>query len=212
MRFSGRELRDLLVAWLVLGLAFALFFDGGGSEFVALLSDPVVLGAALAVSLVTAGVAFVAHELAHKYVAVRFDQIAEFRADYGMLFLGVMSALIGFLFVAPGAVHHRGRLTDRQRGLVALAGPAANVALAVPFGVVVLGTGVGSAGGAGGLLGLVGARGLVVNLFLAAFNLVPIRSLDGATVRGWSTAAWLGAFLPTLAAAVLALFAVDIGI
>jgi len=30
IRFSAREVRDLLVAWAALGLAFAFFFEGPG--------------------------------------------------------------------------------------------------------------------------------------------------------------------------------------
>ncbi len=55
------------------------------------------------------GVAFLLHEIAHKVVAIEHGQIAEFRADYQMLFLALMGALVGFLFAAPGAVYHRGR-------------------------------------------------------------------------------------------------------
>lgn len=204
MRFDAREVRDLLAAWLALGLAFAIFFDGRGAALRNLLGSPSRLGVALAVSLVTAGVAFLGHELAHKFVAVRYGQLAAFRADYGMLFLAVMSALIGFLFAAPGAVRHRGRLTDRQHGVIALAGPAANVVMAVPFAAVWLVSG-------DGLAGVVGGRGLAINLFLAAFNLVPIRSLDGATVRKWNVAVWLGAFLPALALAVVVVFVLGVG-
>ena len=200
LSFSGRELRDLLLAWLALGVAFALFFAGGGSavgglflagEYGALLS-------ALLVSLFTAGVGFLLHELGHKVVAVRFGQRAAFRADYGMLFLAVVSALAGFLFAAPGAVHHAGRITEREHGLIALAGPAVNVALAVLFLPLLL---------FGGLTGspfvsLVGGRGLAVNLLLAAFNMLPFGPLDGNTVRRWNTVVWLVGFLVTAALAV----------
>ncbi|MFB6281813.1 MAG: metalloprotease [Haloferacaceae archaeon] len=200
LRFAPAELRDLAVAWLALGVAFAVFFLGGGTALIGLLARGGVgaLAAAVGVSLVTAGVAFLCHELAHKVVAVRFGQVAAFRADYGMLFLAVMSALVGFLFAAPGAVHHRGRLTPRENGLIALAGPAVNVALALAFAPLAL---LGAATG-GGLLELVGARGLAINLVLAAFNLVPYGPLDGRTVLSWSRAVWALAFLPVAAVAV----------
>ena len=106
MRLDPRERRDLLVAWLALGLAFALFFEGvtpmGLPGY--LTSSAFVSGMVL--SLLTVGVGFLLHELAHKVVATRFDRIAHFRADYGMLFVAVLSAL---------------------------AGPATNMALAVAF-------------------------------------------------------------------------------
>ena len=34
LAFSARELRDLAVAWVALGVAFAVFFAGGGRRAV----------------------------------------------------------------------------------------------------------------------------------------------------------------------------------
>ena len=206
LRFSTRELRDLAVAWVVLGAAFAIFFAGGGNRAItSLLSDGVVVP--LVVSLVTAGLGFLLHELAHKVVAVRFGQIAEFRADYGMLFLALVSALVGFLFAAPGAVHHRGRLTAREHGLIALAGPVTNGVLAVLFTpVYVAGLAVGSP-----LLSLLGSRGVAINLFLAAFNLIPFGALDGRTVLDWSMGVFVLAFVPAVVLTVAVVFVLGIG-
>jgi Zn-dependent protease len=207
LRFSSRELRDLAVAWVALGVAFAIFFAGGGSRAVSMLLNQGVVGPLL-VSLVTAGLGFLLHELAHKVVAVRFDQIAEFRADYGMLFLAVMSALVGFLFAAPGAVHHRGRLTQREHGLIALAGPATNGVLAVVFApVYVAGLIAGSP-----LLSLLGGRGVAINLFLAAFNLIPFGALDGRTVLDWSKGVFVLTFVPAAAIAIYVVFVLGIGL
>jgi Zn-dependent protease len=206
LSFSGRELRDLGVAWLALGLAFAIFFERGGSGFVSLLSRGGLV-AAVVVSLLTAGLGFLIHELAHKVVAVRFGQVAEFRADYGMLFLAVVSAVAGFIFAAPGAVYHRGVLSDREHGLIALAGPAVNLVLAALFVPVLV---------AGGLLGsdflgLVGSRGLAINLFLAAFNMLPFGALDGRTVLDWSTLVFVGVFVPSVAVTVFVVFVLGVG-
>jgi len=206
LRFSARELRDLGIAWIALGVAFAIFFAGGGSRAVAMLLDRGVIGPLL-ISLITAGLGFLLHEIAHKVVAVRFDQIAEFRADYGMLFLAVMSALVGFLFAAPGAVHHRGRLTPREHGLIALAGPVTNGLLALVFvPIYVAGALVGSP-----FLALLGGRGVAINLFLAAFNLVPFGPLDGRTVLDWSTPVFVASFVPAAVVAVYVVFVLGVG-
>ena len=199
LSFSAAERRDLLLAWLALGVAFALFFLGGGPAVVDSLSSGNLgaLASAFVVSLLTAGVGFLLHELGHKVVAVRFGQQAAFRADYGMLFLAVVSALAGFLFAAPGAVHHRGHIPAREHGLIALAGPAVNVALGALFLPLWL---VGS--GLGGMVALVGSYGVAVNFLLAAFNLIPFGPLDGATVRKWSTPIWLASFLVAVALAL----------
>lgn len=207
IHFSGREKRDLLVAWLALGAAFAIFFAGGANGTLRLLSTAGALGVATAfvVSLITAGLGFLLHELAHKVTAINFDHVAEFRADRSMLFLAVMSAMIGFIFAAPGAVYHRGRnVTERENGLIALAGPVVNLGLGAVFlPLLVIGVALQN-----DLVFLLGQRGVVINLFLAAFNLVPFGPLDGKTVIGWSPIVWGVVFVPTVALTVLALFGI----
>ncbi|WP_436926094.1 metalloprotease [Halosimplex amylolyticum] len=199
MSFSTRELRDLAVAWLALGVAFTIFIDRSIAD-AALRGAimPSTLALALGVSLATVGVAFLLHELAHKVVAVRFGQVAAFQADYGMLFLAVMSALAGFLFAAPGAVVHRGRITARENGLIALAGPVTNIGLAAVFLPVML---FGP-----GLLGLVGSRGVSINLLLAGFNMIPYGPLDGRKVFRWSKPVYVAVAVPSVLLAVFALF------
>lgn len=203
--FSGTELRDLLVAWVALGVAFMFFFAGGSGGIGQIIAAGVV--APLAVALSTAGIAFLLHELAHKVVAVHYDQVAEFRADTSMLFLAVMSSLLGFIFAAPGAVHHRGRLTPKEHGHIALAGPVVNLALALVFlPAMAAGNLVGSP-----ILSLIGARGVAINVFLAAFNLIPYGPLDGKTVIGWSKPVWIVAFVPSVLLAVGLVFVGGLG-
>ena len=94
MKFE--EKRDLLIAWLILGVAFANLLGGLNisSVFVALL---------------TAGLGFLLHELAHKLVAQKYGLNAEFIADYQMLALAFFGSFAGFIFAAPGAVYTRGQ-------------------------------------------------------------------------------------------------------
>ena len=195
IRFGTRELLDIAIAWAALSVAFALFFGGGGRT---ILYRPGVLVGLLPASLVTAGLGFLLHEMAHKVTAIRFGQVAEFRADYGMLFLAVAGALAGFLFAAPGAVYHQGRSTLRENGLIALAGPLTNVALGMAFLPLELAL--------GGTLGNVAALGVRINFLLAGFNMIPFGPLDGNTVKTWSLPAFVAFGLPCFALAAWALF------
>jgi len=206
IRFSQRELKDLAIAWLALGVAFAVFINRDllAAITAGRMPNPGEIGGALAVSLFTAGIGFLLHELAHKVVAVRFGQLAEFRADYNMLFLAVVGALAGFLFAAPGAVVHRGRITERENGLIALAGPVTNIALAVVF-VVLLGVAV--LGSVGGLFFELAALGVSINLLLAGFNMIPFGPLDGKKVLAWSKPIYGVVAVPSVGLALLVLFA-----
>jgi Zn-dependent protease len=196
LTFTKRELVDFLVAWIALSVAFAaLIFT---PRF--LFSDEVFTF--LALSAATSGVGFMLHELAHKVVAIRFGQVAHFRADYGMLFVAVMSGFVGFLFAAPGAVHHRGRITRRENGLIALAGPMVNLALFIVFAAIA------ALASPVSLLGIAGAVGVFVNAFLAGFNLIPYGPLDGRSVFRWNKVVWAVCFVPSVLLAVGVVFGV----
>jgi Zn-dependent protease len=192
VRFSTRELFDFAAAWVVLSVAFSIFFARGAflARDLAALTDVFVL------SLLTVGVGFLLHELAHKVTAIRFGKIAEFRADYGMLFIAVVSAMAGFIFAAPGAVYHRGRSTRRENGLIALAGPVTNLVLAAVFFPLAF---------FDGFLGQVGNLGVIINCFLAAFNMLPFGPLDGKTVVNWSKLVFVIVFVPSVVVAAYAI-------
>jgi Zn-dependent protease len=203
MNVGTREAFDLAVAWVALGVAFTVFLrrEVANALFVGLaggLPEEVlaVAGRAFALSMVTVGVGFLLHELAHKVVAIRFGQRAQFRADYGMLFLAIAGAFVGFLFAAPGAVYHRGRITARQNGLIALAGPVTNLGLAVVFAPLLAQP---------GFFGEVGALGVGINLLLAGFNMIPFGPLDGRSVLRWSKVVFVLTFVPSAALAVFGL-------
>jgi Zn-dependent protease len=193
IHFYREELRDLSAAWLALGLAFTLFLEGDFlRERPVQPPDAPALVRIFVLSMATVGTAFLLHELAHKVVAVQFGQIAQFRAQYDMLIIAIFTGLAGILFAAPGAVYHRGVITDRQHGLVAVAGPVTNLVLAGFFAVPFL---IGP-----GIVGELGRMGVLINLFLGVFNMAPAGPLDGKTVWQWHR----GVFLAVLGVGLLA--------
>jgi Zn-dependent protease len=201
VRFSSRELRDFGAAWVALAVAFTFFILSVAIPRFSPLSLLSGLGTGLVVrvfvlSLATVGVGFLLHELAHKIVAIRYGQVAEFRADYTMLALAIGAGLAGFLFAAPGAVYHRGRITARENAFIALAGPLTNVALAFLFAPFIA---------LSGFLGEVGQLGFTINAALAAFNMIPFGPLDGKKVRQWSLVGFGVAFVACAGLAAVAI-------
>jgi Zn-dependent protease len=171
-RIPPRERRDLLIAWLAISIAFTLIW--GGVNVAGLVFFFVM-------SLITVGVAFVLHELAHKFSAMRYGYWAEFQKDNQMLLVAVvMAALVGIVFAAPGATYIYGNATRTENGRISAAGPITNLLLCIPFAALWL---LG-----GELLAIVGLVGLRVNAMIATFNMLPISILDGRKVLAWNPA------------------------
>jgi Zn-dependent protease len=185
--FSQREIRDIILAWAALALAFTIADCG-------LLSGaacPLSLGlpSFYIVAAVAVGSGFVLHELMHKFTAERYGMWAEFRMWVMGIVLALITSSFGFIFAAPGATYIQGgNVSDRQNGIISLAGPATNIVIAFIFLLVgIVGTGI---------IGDIGAVGFPVNLFLATFNMIPILPLDGAKVFRWNKALWAAVFVP----------------
>jgi Zn-dependent protease len=173
-RIPPRERRDLLIAWLAISIAFTLIYIRGGVNIAGLVFFFVM-------SLITVGVAFVLHELAHKFSAMRYGYWAEFQKDNQMLLVAVvMAALVGIVFAAPGATYIYGNATRTENGRISAAGPITNLLLCIPFAALWL---LG-----GELLAIVGLVGLRVNAMIATFNMLPISILDGRKVLAWNPA------------------------
>jgi len=181
-RISRKERFDLVVAWLAISVAFSLIFPR--PDFLAYVTN-------LALSMVTVGVGFVLHELAHKFTAMRYGYWAEFRKDNIMLLVAVvLAALVGVVFAAPGATMIYGTgITREQNGKISAAGPLTNLILCIPFALILV-----VAGGFGpdfafqNLAYAIGIVGLQVNAMIAAFNLLPISVLDGRKILAWNPA------------------------
>lgn len=185
IKTSKLEMVDIAKAWLALSLAFALVFSG-----ITLLNGTinnifsVSFGIMFLVSLFTAGIGFLFHELAHKIVAQRYGCLAEFRAFDQMLYLAVgLAALVGFIFAAPGAVMIAGQITRKENGIISAAGPLTNFVLGSAF------------------LGLmfflpsfdfIFSIGFQINFWLGLFNMIPFWNFDGKKIWNWNNYVWLG--------------------
>ena len=200
-RITRREEADLFVAWMAIAVAFALIqiapFGVFGSN---IRIDPVSAIIYFGIALITVGVGFIIHEMAHKFMAIHFGYWAEFRKDNVMLLVAVvMASLVGFVFAAPGATviySADGRMLSREEnGIISAAGPAVNLLLCIPFAVLFL-------LGGSSILALVGLAGIQINAMLATFNMLPVSILDGKKVLAWS----VPAFLLLIGASVAVLF------
>lgn len=183
------EAFEFLKAWVGTALAFAVLYRDLPLSFVTI----------LLITTFTAGLGVILHELAHRVVARRFGATAHFVANNTMLVISVLVAFSGFLFAAPGAVWHSGWLTKRQSGLIAAAGPATNIVLALLFlGGLVVAQGVTRSPVIVYSLFL----GFSINGVLGLFNMLPFGPIDGAKILSWSGTA----FTAMLAAAALVAF------
>lgn len=187
LKFSEDELKELLKSWAVLSFAFAIVLENQS------LSSGFLHGFFL--SGLTVGVAFLLHELGHKFVAQKFGCWAEFRAfDWGLLLAVFMALFMGRVFAAPGAVFIGGQINREQSGKIAVFGPLTNIFLAVIFF---------------GLMQFFGEvklflYGYNVNAGLAFFNLWPFLLFDGFKIFLWRKEVW---GLLMLAAAALVFLA-----
>lgn len=182
VRFTVREVRDIIISMSVIAFIFAYVFSGKN------LSNPnfIIL---LAITFIAVGLGFLLHELAHKFVAVRYGFYAEYRMWVEGLILAIVTAFFGFVFAAPGAVYIHGQhISTEQNGKISLAGPATNIILAGGFFLLMqisypMLT----------FLGYLGLLGFTVNSFLALINLIPFSILDGAKIFRWNPMIWLAA-------------------
>mgnify|MGYP001618378992 CR=1 FL=1 len=175
MKFSKREIKDLVIAWLIISLAFAILFVGVKN----LLSSLFIIS--LMISACTAGIGFLFHEIVHKYFAQKYGLRAEFHAFYKMLLLALLLSLFGFIIAAPGAVFISGRVNKERNGKISLAGPLTNIALAFLFLIILFFN-------SNKILEMVAFYGLSINSFLALFNLLPFAPFDGGKVYAWNKA------------------------
>ena len=216
--FSKTEKEHLALAMGAFTVALGLMQVGGIFSISNLGIAPWAIGILLSmpVMFIAIGPAFLLHEIGHKIVAKKNGCWAEFRADPRGLRNGVLiAALLGIVFMAPGAVMVAGLVTRRQNGHIAVAGPLVNLSLFI-IGVPLWGAVIGLTGAAefantaylvnGSLVWQsmvfdIGFYWLGANLFLGLFNMLPFGPLDGLKVKDWNESVFY---------LVLAIFAVPV--
>jgi Zn-dependent protease len=185
-KFTTKEIRDLIISFIVIALGFTILYSHGDYSQVTLIFPIVMIGV---------GAGFIFHELGHKFTAMHYGYYAEYELWPTGLIIALASSFFGFIFAAPGAVViYSNGMEEKTNGIISIAGPLVNIALGLIFLLI-----LGSLGNfvyteTGAIVYLICMLGTRINFFLAAFNLLPIPPLDGSKVMSWSVPIWLITF------------------
>lgn len=183
LSFTPREIQNLMLAIGALTLAFALALSG--SMFYRSYYLTAIM---LIPSVIIVSTGFALHEIAHKYVAMKYGYWAAFEYSLQGLIMAVFFGFIGIVFASPGAVVIHGALNREENGKVSAAGPLSNVGLVFVFlGLYLIGTfaSIDFLAGLGGL-------GAVINSIIAGFNMIPTDPLDGVKIWRWNKGVYIG--------------------
>jgi len=184
------EAFGLLISWLVISICFSI-----GTLF----AYPQYFYEVFLLSASSAGLGFLLHELAHRTTARRFGCYAYYQVwPWGIVLALILTILSqgSLIFAALGAVYITPMVTTsslnynalkKVYGIISLAGPSMNLLLVAAFHVLSY---------AGGYASILADYGFQINLWLAAFNLIPIPPFDGSKIFSWSKPIWAAFAIP----------------
>jgi Zn-dependent protease len=134
------------------------------------------------------GLAFLLHELAHKFSAQRLGYWAEFKISQHGLMLTMLSLISPFKIIAQGAVMISNIGSWDHYGKVSVAGPATNIGLGLISLLITLVSN-------NAMVATLAYVSMNINASLALFNLIPFGVFDGAKIIKWNKLVWGAAVL-----------------
>jgi len=174
--FSTTELKHLALGALLVmgvGLSFILQFT----------YRPEIL----VILAIVFTLSFLLHEIAHKISAQHFGLWAEFRLTMQGALITLLSMLLPFKIISPGAVMIAGPMTKESAGKTGLAGPLTNIILSTVCTIIAVTT-------QSAFFWIIAW----INAFIAFFNLIPFGVMDGLKVFWWNKMVWAIAFSASL--------------
>lgn len=209
-RFSSTELKHLLIACVLVTLVG-----------ISMLGNNIIDGLTLFVYYITSSLwwipvgmiiifllAFIGHELAHKFVAQHYGMWSEFRMTTMGYYLSAIAILFAIPIFGTGTVYTSGTSNMEHNGKTNLAGPLSNFIIASILVIVAI-ISFSTLSGAMlfNVLFLV-RYGIIINGFLGGFNMIPIQPFDGATVKDWNKMVWLTLTIALVAMAIIGYFVI----
>jgi Zn-dependent protease len=199
---SATEIKHIALALVALSVSFEFILFRNEIFSQGLLFNLPAMAVFFLQSLVAVGIAFVLHEMGHKFMAQKKGLWAEFRAWPTGLALAIGMAVLSqgsFVFAAPGATmispvkrnkfgYTMQVLNPEDMGKISIIGPVINIILCLVFSGLAIAVPL--------LIFKIGAQ---VNAWLAIFNMIPLSVLDGAKVWRWSWKIWAGSFIASIA-------------
>ena len=192
-RFSSTEIRDLAIASILVILVGISIFGNNLGIFNAINTVIAFFGIGLGWLVIGTIViflaSFMAHEMAHKFVAQHYGMWSEFRMTSMGYYLSAMAILFSLPIFGTGVVYSSGTSNVDHNGKTNLAGPLTNFIIAAALAVTSILMFIISVPLFP--LGILLRYGIQLNAFLGLFNMIPIQPFDGATVRHWNSRVWV---------------------